>query len=75
MGDGLGPLQEPRPHRGCRDESLPSLPEAAVPALIPGTFGAGDAQRRGLSLRERGAAWAARNCQEPVEPRNPRDMK
>ena len=62
MKDGLGPLQDLRPGRGCRDEHSPSLPEVTFGAKSPFWFqaplGLGCPEEGTVLWREAGAAWA-----------------
>ena len=62
MQDGLGPLQDLRPVRGCRDERPPSLPEVTVGVKslfwFQAPLGLGRPKEGMVLWREAGAACA-----------------
>ena len=79
MEDGLGPLQDLRPGRDCRDERSPSLPEVTVGAKslfwFQAPLGLGCPEEGMVLWREAGAACATFWELPGVwGPRNPRDM-
>ena len=79
MEDGLGPLQDLRPGRDCRDECSPSLPEVTVGAKslfwFQAPLGLGCPEEGMVLWREAGAACATFWELPGVwGPRNPRDM-